>query len=79
MVVGNCTGQTKELTVVFLLRLQVLTWMAHLQKLSSLGTLNTWSLSPLTSRSRNSTGQSPAGEWYERSLSLLVFAADLCS
>lgn len=77
MVVGNCTGQTKELTVEFLRRLQVLTWMAHLQKPSSLETWNIWSFSLLISRIRNSTGRSPVGEWYEHPFNLLVFLAEL--
>lgn len=77
MVVGNCTGQTKELTVEFLQRSQVLTWMAHLQRPFSLETWNTWSFSLLISRIRNSTGRSPAGEWYEHPFSLLVFLDEL--
>lgn len=66
MFAGNCTGRTRELTVGFLPRLRVLTWMAHLWRPSSLETSNTWSFSLLISRIRSSTGLSPAGAWYEQ-------------
>ena len=74
--IGNCTGRTRELTVGFLPRLQVLTWMAHLWGPSSPETWNTWSFSLSIPRIRNSTGRSPAGEWYEHPFSLLVFVAE---
>ena len=71
MVVGNCTGQTEEPTVAFPPRLPALTWMANLQELSLLGALKMWHLSPLILRSKNSTGQSAAREWYVPHFSLL--------